>query len=175
MPNILRPLREPGVIEGPAGAAAVVWPPPRLAPAQEQGAAGLPTGSAPAQQAQGVMYNAGNNGSHIIDEGAQKGGGVKRRCVPQHYSDCGHVKQKGPFSRYHMPSLPRARQSSSNIGAEGGGAEGVADGTKCSCPEDLRRKALKSHSKVKKTFGRDCNWEGDERHPGGYKGVRIGL
>ena len=176
MPNILRPLREPGVIEGPAAAAAVMWPPPGPAPAQEPGAAELLTGPAPAQQAQGVMYNAGHNGSHFIDEGAQKGGGeVKRRRAPQHCSDCGHVKQKGPFSRYNVPSLPRARQSSSNFGAGGAGGEGVATGTKCSCPEDFRRKALKPHSQVKETFGSECNCEGDERHPGGCKGVRIGL
>ena len=82
MPNILRPLREPGVIEGPAAAATVVWPPPGPAPAQEPGAAGLPTGPAPAQQAQRVMYNAGHNGSHFIDEGAQKGGGGEETPCP---------------------------------------------------------------------------------------------
>ena len=85
------------------------------------------------------------------------------------------MKQKGPFSRYHVPSFPRARQSSSNIGAGGAGGEGVADGTKCSCPEVLRRKALKSHSKVKETFGSECNCERDARHPGGCKGARIGF
>ena len=107
VPNILRPLREPGVIEGPDAAAAVERLPPGPAPAQEPRAAGLPTGPAPAQQAQGVMYNAGHNGSQFIDEGAQKGGGGgKRRRAPQHCSDCGHVKQKGPFSRYNVPSLP---------------------------------------------------------------------
>ena len=142
------PLREPGIIEGPAAIAAVVWPPPGPTPAQEPGAAGLPTGPTPAQQAQGVMYNAGHNGSHFIDEGAQGGGGggVKRRRAPQHCSDCGHLKQTGLLSRYHVPLLPRARHSPSYIGA---GGEGVADGAKCSCPVDLRRKALKSHSKVK--------------------------
>ena len=93
VPNILRPFREPGIIEGPAATAVVVWPPPGPTPAQEPGAAGLPTGAAPAQQAQGVMYNAGHNGSHYIDEGAQEGGGgVKRRRAPQHCSDCGHLK-----------------------------------------------------------------------------------
>ena len=55
------------------------------------------------------------------------------------------------------------------------GEKGVADGTKCSCVEDLRRKTLESHSKVKETFGSECNCTGDERHPGGCKGVRIGL
>ena len=75
MPNILHPLRQPGVIEDPAAAAAVVWPTQGPAPAQEPGAAGLPTEPAPAQQAQGVMYNAGQDGSHFIDERAQKGGG----------------------------------------------------------------------------------------------------
>ena len=106
VPNTLRPLREPGVIEGPAAFAAVEWP---------------PTGRAPAQD---VMYNARQNGSHFIDEGAQGGGGVKRRRAPEHCSDCGRVKQKGPFSRYHVPSLPRAQQSSSNIGSGGAGGEG---------------------------------------------------
>ena len=85
------------------------------------------------------------------------------------------MKQKGPFSRYHVLSLPRARQSPSNIGAEGAGGARVIDGAKCSCPEDLRRKALKSHSKVKEKFGGECNCEGDKRHPGGCKGVGIGL
>ena len=83
VPNILRPPREPGVIEGPAAAAAVVCPPPGPAPAQEPAAMELPTGPAPAQQAQGVMYNAGHNGSHFIDEGAQKrGGGEETACPP---------------------------------------------------------------------------------------------
>ncbi|CAN0453115.1 unnamed protein product, partial [Ascophyllum nodosum] len=135
VPNILRPLREPGVIEGPAATAAVVWPPPGPTPAKGPGAARLPTGPAPAQQAQGVIYNAGHNGSHYIDEGAQEGGGrVKRRRAPQHCSDCGHLKQTGPFSRYHVPSLPRIRHSPSFIRA---GGEGFADGAKCSCPVDL--------------------------------------
>ena len=138
-----------------------------------RGGGGLPTGPAPAQQAQGVIYNAGHNGSHYIDEGAQEGGGRgKRRRAPQHCSDCGHLKQTGPFSRYHVPSLPRIRHSPSYTGA---GGEGFADGAKCSCPVDLRRKALKSHSKVKENFGGECNCEGDERHPGGCKSVRIGL
>ena len=75
VPSILRPLREPGVIEGPAATAAVVCPPPGPTLAQETGAAGLPTGPALAQQAQGVTYNAGHNGSHFIDEGEQEGGG----------------------------------------------------------------------------------------------------
>ena len=65
-----------------------------------------------------------------------------------------------------------SRHSPSYIGA---GGEGFADGAKCSCPVDLRRKALKSHSKVKEKFGGECNCEGDERHPGGCKSVRIGL
>ena len=84
VPNILRPLREPGVIEGPAATAAVVWPPLGPTPAQEPGAAGLPTGPAPAQQAQGVMYNAGHSGSHFIDGGAQEGegGGEETACPP---------------------------------------------------------------------------------------------
>ena len=168
VPDILRSLREPRVIEGPAAAAAVAWLPPGPAPAHQPAAAGLPRGPAPAQQAQGVVYNARQDGSHFIDGGAQDGGGrMKRRRAPQHCFDCGHVKQKGPFSRYHVPSLPRARQSPSNI------ADG-ADGAKCSCPKELRRKALKSHSKVKDKFGGQCNCEGDERHPGGCKGVRIG-
>ena len=64
---MLRPLREPGVIGGPAAAAAVA--------SQEPGAAGLPTGPAPARQAQGVVYNAGHKGSYFIDEGAQDMGG----------------------------------------------------------------------------------------------------
>ena len=145
----------------------MAWPPPGPTPAQEPGAAGLPSVPALAQQAQGVIYNAGHNGSHLIDEGAQEGGGVKRRRAPQHCSDCGHVKQKGPFSRYHVLSLPRARHSPSHIGAGGAGREGVADGTKCSCPKDLRRKALKSHSKVKEKLGGECNCEGDGRHSGG--------
>ena len=74
VPNMLRPLREPGVIGGPAAAAAVA--------SQVPGAAGLPTGPAPAQQAQGVVYNARHNGSHFIDEGAQDmgGGGEKTAC-----------------------------------------------------------------------------------------------
>ena len=92
VPNMLRPLREPGVPEGPAAAAAVVWPPPGPSPAQEPGAAGLPTGPAPAQQAQGVMYNAGHNGSHFIDITRARKRGVKRRRAPQHCWDCGHVK-----------------------------------------------------------------------------------
>ena len=100
------------------------------------------------------------------------GGRVKRRRAAQHYFDCGHLKQRGPFSRYHVPSLPRARHSPSYIGA---GGEGVAGGTKCSCLENLRRKALKSRSKVKEKFGGECKCEGDERHPGGCKSVRIGL
>ena len=100
------------------------------------------------------------------------GGGVKRRRAPQRCSDCGHLKYTGPFSRYHVPSLPRARHSPFYIG-EGG--EGVADGAKCFCPVDLRRKALKSHSKVKGKFGGECNCAGDERHSGGCKSVRIGL
>ena len=117
---------EPGFIESPAAAAAVIWPPPGPAPAQEPGLAGLPTAPAPAQQAQGGMYNAGHNGSRFIDEGAQEGReGVKRRGASQHCLDCGHVKQKGPFSRYHVPSLLRALQSPSNIGAGGAGGEGV--------------------------------------------------
>ena len=137
------------------------------------GATRLPTGPAPAHEAQGVMYNAGHNGSPFIDEGAQEGGGgVKRRRAPQHCSDCGHLKQTESFSRYHVPSLPRAQHSPSYIGAAG---EGVADGAKCSCPVGLRRKVLKSHSKVKENFGGVCNCEGDKRHPGGCKSVRIGL
>ena len=75
VPIILRPLREPGVIEGPAAAATVLWPPPGPASAQEPRATGLSTGPAPAQQAQCVMYNAGRNGSHFIDEGTQDEGG----------------------------------------------------------------------------------------------------
>ena len=82
MPNILRPFREPGIIEGPATTAALVWPPPGPTPAQEPGAAGLPTGAARAQQAQGVMYNAGHIGSHYIDEGAQEGGGGEETACP---------------------------------------------------------------------------------------------
>ena len=104
--------------------------------------------------------------------GRKRGRGVKRRRAPQHCSDCGHVKQKGPFSLHHVPSLPRARQSSSNIGA---GRDGVADGTKCACPEDLWRKELKSHSKVKEMFGSECNCKGDEHHPWGLEGIRIGV
>ena len=82
MPNILRPLREPGAIEGPAAAEAVAWPPPGPTPAQEPGAAGLPSVPALAQQAQGVIYNAGHNGSHLIDEGAQEGGGGEETACP---------------------------------------------------------------------------------------------
>ena len=84
MPNIPRPLREAGVIEGPAATAAVVWPPPGPTPGQEPGVAGLPTEPAPAQQDQGGMYNAGHNGSHFSDEGAQEGRGEseKTACPP---------------------------------------------------------------------------------------------
>ena len=84
VPNILRPLREPGVIEGPAATAAVVCSPPGPTPGQEPGAAGLPTGPAPAQQAQGGMYSAVHNGSHFSDEGAQEGRGEseKTACPP---------------------------------------------------------------------------------------------
>ena len=57
----------------------------------------------------------------------------------------------------------------------GAGGDGVVAGTKKTSPEDLRCKPLKSHSKVKETFGSECNCEGDGRHPGGCKGVRIGL
>ena len=85
---------------------------------------------------------------------------MKKRRAPQH-SDCDHV-----------PSLPKAQHSPSYIGA---GGDGVANGAKCSCPEDLWRKVLKSHSKVKEKIGGECNCEGDERHPRGCKGVRIGL
>ena len=94
---------------------------------------------------------------------------MKRRRAPQHCFDCGHAKQKRPFSRYHVPSLTRARLSPSNIRPRGErGADGVAR-AKCSCPKELRHKALKSHSKVKDMFGGQCNCEGDERHPGGAR------
>ena len=82
---------------------------------------------------------------------------MKRRRAPQHCLDCldcGHVKQKGPLSRYHVPSLPRARQSVKALAISGRGERGgCADGTKYCCPKELRRKALKSHSKVKDKFG----------------------
>ena len=132
VPNILGPLREPGIIEGPAATAAVVWPPPGPTPAQESGAAGLPTGPAPAQQAQGVMYNAGCNGSHFIDEGAQEGGGrVKRRRAPRHCSDCGHLKQTGPSAgtTYH-----RCLELDIALPISGRGERGLQTGTNVPAP-----------------------------------------
>ena len=148
-------------------------------PAQQPATAALLWGPAPTRQAQGVMYNVcWTRRFPRHRRGCARGGvGIKRRRAPQHCFDCSHVKQKGPFSRYHVPSLPRTRQSPSNIGVGGAGAEGDADGAdgaQCFFPKELRRKALKSHSKVKDKFGGQCNCMGDGRHPGGCKGVRIG-
>ena len=63
--------------------------------------------------------------------------------APQHCFDCGHVKQKRSFSRYHVPSLPRARQSPSNIGAGGeGGADGAAR-AKMFLPQETLTQSIK--------------------------------
>ena len=123
VPNILRPLREPGVIEGPAAAAAVMWPPPGPAPAQEPGAAELLTGPAPAQQAQGVMYNAGHNGSHFMDEGAQKGGGggEETACPPALF---GLRSREAEGALQPVPRAIVAQSSTKLFQYRGGGSGG---------------------------------------------------
>lgn len=112
----------------------------------------------------------------------------------QHCARCGHLRQHGPYVKYHTPSLPPSctggwGDASSSV--RGGGVEEAKESRgpggekqeqktdreesqkyKCWCPKPYRRLPVRSSGNGKLRFGGECTCTGDERHPGGCAQVQ---